>query len=117
MNFNHLLVLLPQLHLLADELDSAVQADDKLIARRALVGYSRAASQVASLLTSAANPDDDDLIEKLRESAASAGSAKSLLVNGTTKSLSTVVKTVSGQISDIANTVSELMTTYQAKVS
>lgn len=115
MKANHLLVLLPQLHLLSDELDEAVLTDDKKAVTRALVSYSRAASQIASMLdTSSESPE---LVDMLRESAKAAGTAKGVIVGGTNKSLAVVVKSVTEAMSTVSNNASELISSYQAKVS
>lgn len=114
---NHMLVMLPQLKSAETELDAAIVSNDSKGAIRALIEYSYAAKQIASLLSGEGQAEYTDLIERLRTSADSASGTKSALVTGTPRPLKDVVATISSDISKIAGDCVALATTYQAKVS
>lgn len=116
MQMNHLLVMLPQLHVLADELDAGVIADDARGVARTLVAYSRTAVQVASLL-SVEDAQSAELGTQLRESSAQARQIKGLIVSGTKIPLAKLLKTVMAEISESASAASGLVSKYQMKVS
>ena len=113
---NHLLVVLPQVRLLENDLDAALADDDKKLAIRTLVSYSHAANQLASLLAGHDDPEVSDLIVKLKESAVTASAAKATLVSGTTKAVRLVARAASEQIGAISSPLAGLTTQYQVKV-
>lgn len=116
MQMNHLLVMLPQLHVLADELDAGVIADDARGVARTLVAYSRTAIQVASLLGSD-DTQSEILVVQLRESSAQARLMKGQIVSGTKTPLAKLLKDVMAEISETASAASGLVSRYQMKVS
>lgn len=116
MQMNHLLVMLPQLHVLADELDAGVMAEDARGVARTLVAYSRIAVQVASLLE-AEGDSTVDLVTKLRDSSTRASVVKGEIVSGTKTPLAKLLKAIMTDISEIANTAGGLVSQYQMKVS
>jgi hypothetical protein len=117
MLLNHLLVLLPQLKTLEADLDTAIAAKNSEAAIRALIGYSHAANQVASLLDSQEDSMDAELVKELRASAVNASANKAVLVIGTTRQLSSVLKTVASEISAVSAKCAGLSTKYQVKVA
>jgi hypothetical protein len=111
-----LLVLLPGMKSLEADLDAAMAAPaDKLAAIRSLVAFSHTANQVAALLESEAS--QAELVGQLRATARAASVAKSELVSGSKKSLSTLLRDVVAEISDVSSKCAGLSTTYQAKVA
>lgn len=116
MLLNHLLVLLPQLKSLEADLDSAIATDSNSGAIRALIEFSHAANQVASLLESQEENSEADLAGELRKSAKNASAHKSILVLGITKPLTTVLRTVASEISEVSAKCAGLSTKYQVRV-
>lgn len=114
---NHMLTMLPQLKSAEAELDAAISANDAKGAIRALLEYSYAAKQVASLLIADGDPQYQPLVQRLKTSADSASGTKAALVTGTTNPLREVVASIAEEISKIAGDCVALATTYQAKVS
>lgn len=115
MLLNHLLVLLPQLSNLEADLDTAILADDRPSATRALVQFSHAANQVAALLEANDLESEVDLVGELRKSAQNASTNKSVIVGGVTRPLTSVLKTVSSEIGAVAAKCSGLAVKYQLK--
>lgn len=121
MLYNHLLVIMPQLRSLEGDIDASVASGDKGAAVRALVAFSHAAKQIASLLETEPSTDGElehaELIGVLRATARAVSTVKGELVSGSKKSLSTLLQGISGDISDIASRCAGLTTTYQTKVA
>jgi hypothetical protein len=116
MGVNHLLVLLPQLRMVENDLDAAIADNDPKLAARSLVSFSYTANQVASLLE---GQDDFDLkfVELLRGSAHAASSAKSVLVTGTSRPVRTVVKSAVEDITAVSGRAAGLLADYQNRVA
>lgn len=114
---NHMLTMLPQLKAAETELDTAIIGGDSKSAIRALIEYSYAAKQIASLLASDGDPAYAQLVNRLKESADSASGTKAALVTGVPKPLREVAAAIAGEISVIASDCVALAATYQAKVS
>lgn len=118
MQMNHLLVMLPQLHVLADELDAGVLANDSRGVARTLVAYSRTAIQVASLLENESDLENSDsLAHKLRESSIQASVMKGAIVSGTKTPLAKLLKSIMADISDVSGAAGGLVSRYQMTVS
>lgn len=117
MNVNHLLVLLPQLRMIENDLDQAAADDDKKLARRALISYTHTASQVASLLEAVDGPVDYELVSRLKSSAKLASAAKATIVNNARTTVRTATRDVAEQVADISGLTAGLLTQYQTKVA
>lgn len=122
MLYNHLLVLLPQLRNLEADLDGAISIADRVGAIKALVAFSHAANQIASLLetepeTSLGEQTNVELVGELRSTARAASVAKAEIVSGSKKTLTAILHSVSGEISDLSARCAGLSTTYQTKVA
>ncbi|MCO7275065.1 hypothetical protein [Cellulosimicrobium cellulans] len=117
MNVNHLLVLLPQLRIIENDLDQAAHDDDRRLAQRTLISYAHTASQVASLLESSEEPVDSELVGKLRTSARLASASKATLVSTSRSTVKTATKDVSSEIGEIAGLAAGLIAQYQSKVA
>jgi len=117
MNINHMLVLLPQLRLIENDLDQAAEDEDRRLAQRTLISYAHTASQVASLLQGSETTSDVELIQKLRSSARKASQAKAQLVSSSRVSVKAAIKDVLGEVGDVTGTCAGLIAQYQSKVS
>jgi hypothetical protein len=116
MRLNHLLVLLPQFRSFEIDLDNAGDDNDEKAARRALVGYSHTANQVAELLKGEEGIEPD-FLELLRSSAISAASAKGRLATGHETNVRAVVEEISTQVSDVSARAAGIITQYQTQVA
>lgn len=117
MHLNHLLVMLPQLHVISDELDAGILASDDRGVARTLVAYSRISAQIAVLLEQDSASDNVLLIARLRESASKASSVKSSIVTGSKDPLAKLVRPMMAEIAEVSNLAGALVSTYQMKVS
>lgn len=114
MRVNHLLVLLPQFRSWETDLDAAEDDDDRKAARRALVGYSHAAYQVAGLLV-ADKHVDSNFIQTITESANMASTAKGKLASGVEGTVRDITADASTAIAQVTSKCSALVTTYQTQ--
>ena len=117
MNVNHLLVLLPQLRMIENDLDEASIADDRRLAKRTLVSYAQTASQVASLLEVAESESDADFVKRLRSSARLASLAKAALVSSSRGTVKSVTRELSTEIGEISGLAAGAIAQYQSKVA
>lgn len=115
MRGNHLLVLLPQFHAVEIDLDYAVEGEDRRTARRALLAYSRVASQVAELMVPATDAQSQ-FVTELRESADLASQAKGKLASDARTTVRSAVAPVQSSISSIASRAAGLSTQFQLEV-
>ncbi|MEV8253697.1 hypothetical protein AB0O95_06980 [Rhodoglobus sp. NPDC076762] len=117
MLLNHLLVLVPQLVTIEADIDEAIAIDNKPGAIRALVAFSHAAVQIASLLETEGESDYSSLISEMREAASKSTAAKSALVSGSKKPLVALLKIVAVDVASISSKCAGLTTVYQIKVA
>lgn len=115
LSVNHILVLLPQLRLIENDLDHAAEYDDRRLAQRALISYAHTAGQVASLMEKRTEADTA-FLERLRTSARDASAAKSQLVS-TKVTIKAATRDVAAEISAIAGLSAGLVAQYQSKVA
>lgn len=80
MALNHLLVLLPQFQTIENDLDHAIDVNDRRWAMRALVNCKNVSSEVAAMLEGQ-DSVDQEIIRTLRVLSRDASSAKSALVS------------------------------------
>lgn len=116
MSLNHLLVLLPQLRIIENDLDAAMTDDDRRLAIRTLVNFTYTANQVASLLESEAENVDQSIVTMLRESATEAGQAKSALVTTERGTVRSIAKAAAGRIQAASGHAAGLVAQFQVKV-
>ena|ERR1700722_20269409 len=113
MALNHLLVLLPQFHLLENDLDRAAEDNDRALARRALVSYSHFASEVAAILRGQ-DQVDQTLITELQSSARDASLAKATLIDAPiNKNTKQLTRDVRARISALSVHVATIAANYQ----
>lgn len=113
MALNHLLVLLPQFHLIENDLDRAAEDNDRALARRALVSYSRFAAEVATILKGQ-DTVDQTLIIDLQSSAREASRAKASLIDApSTRHTKQLTKEVRERISGLSVHIGAIATNYQ----
>lgn len=117
MNVNHLLVLLPQLRLIENDLDQAAEDDDRRLAQRTLISFSHTASQVASLLEGSDSGTDPALVQRLKSSARLASSTKASLVSSTRSTVRIATKEAASEISEISGLAAGMIAQYQSKVA
>ncbi len=77
-----LLVALPELHRIEDEMDAAIKKPDEDEAERCLVRYARKASQVIAMVDADADPDDKHLASTLSAARKAVTKARTDLVKG-----------------------------------
>ncbi|NHT17771.1 hypothetical protein [Cellulomonas sp. IC4_254] len=114
---NDLLLMLPNLHKLEDELDAAVKSGDADAAERALVSYSRLASEVAEMLRGKMQPDDVALADLLVQSVAAARRAKTELTQGPKRPLVEIVKISRVKIGKASVSVSAAVARIQREIN
>ena len=114
---NHLMVILPQFHLLENDLDYAAQHDDRSLARRALVSYSHFATEAATIL-SGQNHGDAGLIRSLQTSARDALLTKARLINtAMNTSTKSITKDIRDIVSDVSIQLSAIIVNYELSSS
>lgn len=80
MALNHLLVLLPQFHLLENDLDHAAEADDRNLARRSLIAYAHYSAEVAKIIEGQ-DGINQSVVRDLRKSSSEASRTKASLID------------------------------------
>jgi hypothetical protein len=117
LGINHLLVLLPQIQALEVDMDVSSLDNDKKLAIRTLIAVRHIASQAATLMDTDPTEKESELIEMLNDFSKVAARSKALLVSGTDKQVSDVLKSASSKITLISGRASGLVASYQAKVN
>jgi hypothetical protein len=101
---NQLLVLIPQLRFISTELDSAIQDNDRALARRQLENWRSQASHVRGVL-SGADPQQQAILSSLQSSIGLASSAGSTLLesNKAVRAVAMNARTSIGNTCDALN--------------
>ena len=113
---NDLLVALPTMHKLEDDLDDAVKADNHAAVERGLVAYARTASTVAALLEVRGGTAEVALVKLLNQAGRAATKAKSEIAEGTPRGLRDVVRVAMSKMSAVSTETSAMMARLQRKV-
>jgi hypothetical protein len=113
---NDLLVLLPQLQRVEDDLDFSIKSGDSLSAEKHLVVYARSASHIAELFRSQTGSDDEKLVDLLDQSIRAASRAKAELAEGTARELRDVVRLAIGKMGKASIEVSAAIARLQRRV-
>lgn len=116
MRNNFLLVLLPQFQAVETELDYAIQGEDRGAARRALLAYSRVASQVAEILIPTSE-DQSRFVQELRDSANLASQAKGKLASDARTTVRSAAAPVQVQIGLMASRAIGISMQFQLKAA
>jgi hypothetical protein len=112
---NDLLLALPRLHKLEDDIDSAIKSNSVNRVEQELVSYSRTASEISALLESRSETNDEELIKLLGQAGRASTKAKALLVSGSTDPVVTVVQPALTKIAAVSAAASALIVKLQRK--
>jgi len=114
---NDLLVALPELHKLEDELDDSVKGGDPSVVERMLVKYSRSSSRISALLQIESTAAEEPLVLLLAQAGNSAQKAKAELAQGSDRELAEVVKLAMGKVAKVSAEASGLIARLEKRVS
>ncbi|MQA35663.1 hypothetical protein [Modestobacter roseus] len=113
---NDLLVLLPQLQRVEDDIYYAVKSGDPDLVEKHLVIYARSASHVAELLRKHEGDENRALVDLLDQTIKAATRAKGELAEGASRDLREVVKLTTGRMTKASVEVSAAVARLQRKV-
>lgn len=112
---NDLLLALPRLHKLEDDIDSAIKVNDASRLEQELVQYARTSSEIAAMLESRSEANDEELIKLLGQAGRASTKAKALLVSGSTAPVVTTVQPALTKIAAVSAAASALIVKLQRK--
>lgn len=113
---NDLLVALPELQKLEDDLFEHLKAPDPVGMERTFRIYARATGRVVSLLKMDATTEADPLVALLASAASAVQTAKGELAEGTTRDLSDVVRVAMKRIGAVSMAASGLIVKLERRV-
>lgn len=112
MALNHILVVIPQLRILEQDLDRAIEDGDRLAAMRALGSYSYVVSEVSGLLGEQ-DVMDAETVERLKSSAVAAGQAKSRLLDSANTMPKSATREFRQDLAEVATALNALVGRYR----
>lgn len=110
---NDLLLMLPELHRLEDEVDSAVDSKSPEACSRALLSYQRRGRAIVAQLKTDSAYAEDPLILALEAAASAASSAKGQIQGGSQDALADVVKTFRAKVGKVDIAAADLTARLQ----
>ncbi|WP_157376965.1 hypothetical protein [Agromyces sp. Root1464] len=114
---NDLLLGLPELHTLEDDLDEAVKSGEPNEIQRKLVGYSRAAARISGILKADESSASEPIVPLLNQAMSSATKAKAEIAEGTSRTMVEVTRVAIGKISKVSLEASSLIARLEKRVS
>lgn len=114
---NDLLVMLPELHVLEDELGAAVKSSDHDQVERALISLTRRSGTIIGHLSANDSTKDEKLVKQIRQTMNAARTAKSEVAGGATRPLPDVVKLTSEKLATVCGEASELIARLQKETA
>lgn len=110
---NDLLILLPELHRLEDDLDAASKTENKDVIGNALVAYARRASGVVGHLKTDPTLKDEKVVKLLTASTRASTSAKGELLGVGERTIQDTIRSARDKIATANAEVSELIARLQ----
>ncbi|WP_368499623.1 hypothetical protein [Herbiconiux sp. A18JL235] len=113
---NDLLILLPQLHALEDDLFERAKGNDADQLEKALVLYARHAGTIQGHLSTNETVKDEKLVALIRASRSAARAAKVEIAGGTSRPLFEIAKVTLDKVSKATDEATELIARLQNEV-
>jgi hypothetical protein len=113
---NDLLVKLPRLHRLEDDIDNAIKSGNREQILRSIVEYSRASSEVGAMLEGRSETADEPLVKMLKEATSACTKMRNEMTKGSGKDPAELAQAVLLKVSKVSPEVSAVVARLQRKV-